>query len=123
MTSFCILELCTRLSINKNSSTTEEHTNGNRMGIISIVTSLGFASQAIFDFLIPISLKGQNYFVFKVFYNNLVYLIIIPSVVIACITKLSDYFKHYLKTMLEIAVLQFGRKPRNRITPVNSNHC
>ena len=104
-----------------NISTTEDPTNGNRMGIISFVTVLAFASQAIFDFFIPSSLKGQTYFVFKVFYNNLVYLIIIPSVIIVNIGKLNAHLKHYLKTLKERALLQFGRIHKNRITPDNFN--
>ena len=49
-----------------------------RDNIFSMTVIFGFASQFILDFVVPREWKVSQYYVFKVFTNNLVFFILVP---------------------------------------------
>ena len=68
----------------------------NRSKIISLVLSSGFVSQFLLDKAIPESYKDRQFFIFKVFFNNLVFFIVCPAIIIACLGSVRDYSRQFL---------------------------
>ena len=64
----------------------------NKSDIISLFVILTFASQFILDYVLSNQWRGREYFIFKVFFNNLVYNIFLPSIMILTFPNLKNYY-------------------------------
>ena len=68
--------------------------------IISWSVICGFASQFLLDKVFPDSMKGEQFFAFKIFFNNLIFFIFIPTIMILNLDNLHEHCQQYMKTKL-----------------------
>jgi len=87
------------LSSRQNSEEAESGTSS-KSGAISFSVICGFLTQFFLDYVLPKSWKGLEYFVFKVFLNNLIFVILLPCVMILTLTNLNKFCRQYLTTAL-----------------------
>ena len=76
--------------------------SSNQSKVISICIILGFSSQFLLDNVIPDTWKGQDYLVFKIFWNNLIFTVILPFVVVLKSNGLIKYCQQILENTKEI---------------------
>ena len=100
ITSFISMEVYLKWTAARTSEGTKLESGDNRSKIVSLVLSSGFVSQFILDKAIPESFKGRQFFIFKVFFNNLVFFIICPAIIIACLGSVRDYSCQFLASKL-----------------------
>jgi hypothetical protein len=86
-------------------------TNKNKSKIISWSIICGFASQFLLDKVFPDSMKGEQFFAFKVFFNNLIFFILIPTIMIFNLDNLNEHCCQYMTAKLSsVQMLTHFRK-------------
>ncbi len=76
-----------------------ESGNSSKSGAISFSVISGFLTQFLLDYIVPKSWKGLEYFAFKVFLNNLIFVILLPFVMILTLTNLNKFCRQYLTSV------------------------
>ncbi len=96
--SFFSMELYMKwISIKRQSESGENGKSKSKLVSMSVI--FGFVSQFLMDKVIPESCKGEEFFVFKVFFNNLIFFIVIPFVMIWNLGSLYDHSHQYLSSV------------------------
>jgi len=81
--------------------------NENKSKFISWTIISGFAFQFIMDKVYPDSMKGENFFPFKIFFNNFLFFIMIPTIMIINFENLQEHCRQYMKTKLSSVQMLF----------------
>ena len=79
-----------------------EQANGhgeNKSKFVSGVIFSGFALQFIIDKVIPESMKGVQFYIFKIFFNNLLFFILTPIAVILFLETVRNYAKQFFSSI------------------------
>ena len=102
-----------------------DSTNENKSKFISWTLIGGFALQFLMDKVYPDSMKGENFFAFKIFFNNLLFFILIPAIMILNFENLQEHCRQYMKTKLSSVqvLVQFPAAfngTDNKVGPENS---
>ena len=89
----------------QQTSSENDTTSGssNQSKVFSICIIFGFSSQFLLDNVIPDTWKGQDYLVFKIFWNNLIFTVILPFIVVLNSNGLIKYCQQVLENTKEIA--------------------
>lgn len=99
LVSFISMEAYIKWMAARKTEPAETGNGENKSKIISAVISSGFAIQFVIDKAIPESLKGQQFFIFKVFFNNLVFFILAPVAVIFFLGTVNDYSRQFFSSI------------------------
>jgi hypothetical protein len=84
------------------SQSQSDSTNENKSKFISWTIISGFSVQFLMDKVYPDSMKGENFFPFKIFFNNFLFFILIPAIMILNFENLQDHCRQYIKTKLSL---------------------
>jgi hypothetical protein len=84
------------------SQSQSDTTNENKSKFISWTIISGFSFQFLMDKVFPDSMKGENFFAFKIFFNNFLFFILIPAIMILNFENLQDHCRQYIKTKLSL---------------------
>ena len=83
-------------------SKTDPAENGggqNKSKIVSYLISTGFALQFVIDKAIPESMKDIQFYIFKIFFNNLVFFILVPVAIIYFLETVNNYCRQFISSV------------------------
>ena len=85
--------------ITSNIDPTDPRNGENKSKLVSRLISFGFAIQFIIDKAIPESMKDIQFYIFKIFFNNLIFFILTPLAIICFLDTVNMYCKSIMSSI------------------------